>query len=280
MEVMSKRKQRSRLIITQIGLIAVALLFLSPFYFVLVNSVKPLRDILVNAASLPEFMKWENYKNAWDVLNFPRMFKNTLLITVFGNIGIILISALAAYQLTRVQTRFNRLVLSLFIGAMVIPFQTIMIPLVKVAARINLTNSLTGVILCYLGLGVSFAIFLYQGFVRSIPLEIEEAARVDGCSSYGVFWRIVFPLLKSMTVTLVLLNSFWIWNDFLLPNIILQNPALRTIQIGINSLFGQYNNQWDLALAALVMSFVPILIFFLIMQRQIIEGISSGAVKG
>jgi raffinose/stachyose/melibiose transport system permease protein len=163
---------------------------------------------------------------------------------------------------------------------MVIPFQAIMIPLVKVAKWFGLLSSLPGLMICYFGFGVSMSIFLYHGFIKSIPKEIEESAVVDGCTPYSVFWRIVFPLLKPITVTIILLNSLWIWNDFLLPLLILQKPELRTIPLATNSFFGQYTKQWDLALAALVMGISPIVLFFLAMQRHIIEGITAGSVKG
>lgn len=277
---MNAQSYSVKTLFVELLLIAIALLFLAPFYFVVANSLKSFAELLVNAASLPKSLNLENYVKAWKVLRFATTLKNSVLITVFGNIGLVLVASMGAYRLVRYRGRFNRIMASLFVAAMVIPFQAIMIPLVKVAAWFQLVNSIPGVIICYIGLGVSFSIFLYQGFVRSIPLEIEESATVDGCTPYGVFWRIVFPLLKPMTVTIVLLNSLWMWNDFLLALIMLQNKKLHTIQIAINSLFGEYTNQWDLALAALVMSMVPLLIFFLALQKHIIEGITAGAVKG
>lgn len=163
---------------------------------------------------------------------------------------------------------------------MVIPFQSIMIPLVRVASELNLMDSRTGLIICYFGFGVSLNVFLYHGFIKSIPKEIEESATVDGCTPYGVFWKIIFPLLKPMSVTVILLNSLWIWNDFLLPLLVLNSPDLRTIPLATFAFFGQYTKQWDLALAALVLGVIPIILFFLSMQKYIIEGITAGSVKG
>jgi raffinose/stachyose/melibiose transport system permease protein len=155
-----------------------------------------------------------------------------------------------------------------------------MIPLVRVADKANLMDSIYGLVVCYLGFGVMLNVFLYHGFVKSIPREIEESAVVDGANPYGVFVRIVFPLLKPMSITVLILNSLWIWNDFLLPSLILNNPNLRTIPLSTFSFFGQYTKQWDLALAALVLGVTPIIIFFLALQRHIIEGITAGSVKG
>lgn len=262
-----------------IGILA-ALLFLVPFYFVMINSVKSFGDVLANAAGWPEVFRWDNYARVWEIMRFPSAFLNSFLITVFSNLGLIVISSMAAHQMVRRPNRINLLLLFMFIAAMVIPFQSIMIPLVKVASNLGIMNSMWGLVIAYFGFGVSLNVFLFHGFVKSVPKEIEEAAVVDGCTPYGVFWRIVFPLLKPMTVTIILLNTLWIWNDFLLPLLFLYDPSLRTIPLATFSFFGQYTKQWDLALAGLVLGITPIIIFFLIMQRHIIAGITVGSVKG
>jgi raffinose/stachyose/melibiose transport system permease protein len=260
--------------------ILLAVLFLVPFYFVIVNSMKSFGEILINSANLPTSLNFMNYTKVWSIMKFPQVFLNSLLVTVFSNIGLVIISSMAAYRLVRFPSKFNNLIFLAFVAAMVIPFQSIMIPLVRVGSQIGIMDSIPGLVICYFGFGVSLNVFLYHGFIKSIPIEVEESARVDGCSPYGVFWKIVFPLLKPMTVTVVLLNSLWIWNDFLLPMLVLSSPDLRTIPLATFSFFGQYTKQWDLALAALVLGVLPIVIFFLAMQRHIIEGITAGSVKG
>ncbi|WP_159882515.1 carbohydrate ABC transporter permease [Paenibacillus puerhi] len=269
-----------RLFSLEVLAIILGLLFLVPFYFVIVNSMKTFGELLVNSSNLPQSFNLANYSKVWTIMKFPRVFSNSLLITLISNIGLVVISSMAAYRLVRYPSRFNNLLFLAFVAAMVIPFQSIMIPLVKVASQVGLMDSRLGLIICYFGFGVSLNVFLYHGFIKSIPKEIEESARVDGCSPYGVFWRIVFPLLKPMSVTIVLLNSLWIWNDFLLPLLVLNSPDLRTIPLATYSFFGQYTKQWDLALAALVLGVIPIIIFFLSMQKYIIEGITAGSVKG
>ncbi|WP_028609118.1 carbohydrate ABC transporter permease [Paenibacillus harenae] len=269
-----------RTLVIEIAAILLALLFLVPFYFVLVNSVKSFADLLMNSAGLPKEFVWTNYPKVWNVINYPKAFLNSLIVTVFANLGIAVFSSMAAYRLVRHPNKINNLIFGLFVAAMVIPFQSIMIPLVKVANVAGLLNSLPGLIICYFGFGISLAAFLFHGFVKAIPLEIEEAAIVDGASPYGVFWRIVFPLLKPMTVTIILLNSLWIWNDFLLPSLVIPDASLRTIPLATSAFFAQYTKQWDLALAGLVLGVTPIVIFFLFMQRHIIEGITAGSVKG
>lgn len=266
--------------IAEVIAILLALLFLVPFYFVIVNSLKGFSDLLLNSAGLPKEIVWSNYTRVWEIINYPRAFMNSFLITLFANAGIALFSAMAAYQLVRKASKVNNFIFAMFVAAMVIPFQSIMIPLVKVASIAGLFNSLPGLIICYFGFGISLAIFLVHGFVKSIPLEIEEAAIVDGSSVYGVFWRIVLPLLKPIIITVILLNSLWIWNDFLLPSLVIPSPNLRTIPLATSSFFAQYTKQWDLALAGLVLGVTPIVIFFLAMQKHIIEGITAGSVKG
>lgn len=261
-------------------MICIALLFLAPFYFVFVNAFKSNAELLINTASLPKEFVLDNFIRVWEVINFPTALLNTIIITVFTNVVLIIFASMAAYRLARYPTRGNNILFLAFISTMVIPFQAIMIPLVQVGRSLNFINSIPGMIIVNMGLTMTFTIFLYHGFIRSIPKEVEESAIVDGCGPYALFWRIVFPLLKPMTVTAVVLQSINLWNQFLEPLLFLQKNELHTIQLAINSLFGEYSNQWDLALAALAMSILPIIVFFLIMQRQIVEGITSGAVKG
>ncbi|WP_054957433.1 carbohydrate ABC transporter permease [Paenibacillus dakarensis] len=274
------RKYRAGTLITELIMILVGLLFLVPFYFLFVNSVKTFGNLLTDSAGLPVTVEWTNYSRAWTITRFPTALMNSLIVTVVSVLLLALFSAMTAYQMVRRDTRFNRILFSMFVAAMVIPFQSIMIPLVKVTSSIGLGNSLYGLIICYLGFGVPLSVFLFHGFTKSIPLEIEEAATVDGSSPYGVFFRVVFPLMKPMFVTVIILNTLWIWNDYLLPSLILTSAELRTIPIATFAFFGQYTKQWDLALPALVLGITPVIIFFLIMQKYIIEGITAGAVKG
>lgn len=264
----------------EITAVLLGLLFLIPFYFVIANSLKTFSELLLNPAALPKMIQFENYVRAWEILKFPTVFINSLIITVLSNVGIVVLSSMAAYRMVRFPTKFNNLFFGLLVASMVIPFQSIMIPLVKVGKTVGLLNNIPGLIAAYLGFGAALSIFLYHGFMKSIPKEIEEAAIVDGCTSYQVFWKIIFPLMKPMTVTVLVLNSLWIWNDFLLPSLFLSDPELRTIPLAASSFFAQYTKQWDLALASLVLGVTPIVIFFLAMQKHIIKGITSGSVKG
>ncbi|WP_336771515.1 carbohydrate ABC transporter permease [Paenibacillus sp. MMO-58] len=272
---------RSRLWAVAAAAILLALLFIAPFYFVLVNSVKGLGEIMVDAASLPDKYLFTNYSKVWDIIKFPKALLNSVLITGISVTGIVIISAMTGYRLVRKPTVFNKILFTAFISAMIIPFQSVMLQLVRVTSFLELRANMFGIVVCYLGFGLSLSVFLFHGFIKSVPLEIEEAAVVDGCSPYGVFWRIVFPLLRPIIVTVIILNGLWIWNDYLLPVLIIgSNKDLTTIPLAITRFFGQYTKQWDLALAGLTMGIMPIIVMFLMLQKHIIEGISSGSLKG
>lgn len=273
-------KYRLSTFAAELILILIALIFLIPFYFLLVNSVKPFGEILSDAASWPASFQWSNYVQAWQAIEFPKAFVNSLIVTLVSNVLLLLISSMAAYQMVRHDTLFNRILFVILVAAMVVPFQSIMLPLMEVTNVLGLNNSLFGLIICYLGFGASLSVFLFHGFIKSVPLEIEQAARVDGTSRYGVFFRIVCPLLQPMFVTVLILNTLWIWNDYLMPSLILSDPKLNTIPIATYMLFGQFTKQWDLALPALVLGIAPVVIFFLSMQKYIVSGIAAGAVKG
>ncbi|MBN2982022.1 MULTISPECIES: carbohydrate ABC transporter permease [Cohnella] len=272
-------KYTVRTLALEIVAIALGLLFLVPFYFVLINSVKGNANILLDAASLPEEVIFKNFGRVWELLDFPKAFLNSLLVTVFGTAGLVVISSMAAWMLVRTPGKLSQILFGLFVAAMVIPFQTVMIPLVKLSASLGLVNSIPGLVFIYFGFGVSMTLFLYHGFIKSVPKEVEESASIDGCNPFGIFWRMVFPLLKPITVTVVILNTLWIWNDYLLPRLMLQEAELRTIPVAMSALFAQYNKQWDLGLSGLVIGTLPIVVFFLLLQKHIIKGIAAGSVK-
>lgn len=274
-----ENKYTGRTFIVEIIAILIGLVFLVPFYYVISNSLKTFAEILTNTSALPSVLQWQNYVQAFERLDYLRVFTNSLIITVASNVVLIIFCSMAAYMLVRTKKKISNIIFMMFVAAMVIPFQSIMIPLVKTAGNFGLLNSMWGLVIMYLGFGSGMTIFLYHGFIKGIPVELEEAAIIDGCSPFGVFWRIVFPLLKPITVTVMILNSLWIWNDYLLPSLVLQDPELRTIPLATFFFFGQYTKQWDLALAGLVLSIIPLVIFFFSMQKHIIKGITSGSIK-
>jgi len=267
-------------LVLEILVVAVGLVVLFPLYLVFVNAFKRYDEIMTSASSLPESLQFSNFVTVWHEMQFPTVFTNSLIITVFSVLGVLLFSSGAAYQLVRRPGKASNIIFLAILSAMVIPFQTMMIPLVKVAKDFMLINSIPGIIIMYWGFGIPLALFLYHGFIKGVPVELEEAATIDGSNAFGVFFRILIPLLTPITVTIAILHSLWIWNDFLLPYIVLNSKALQTIPLASYIYFGEYMNQWHLALPAMTMAVVPILAFFLLMQRYIIQGITAGAVKG
>lgn len=276
---MRTRKYFPKLFLVEMTVLVVGIIFLSPFYFVVVNSLKPFGEIIQNAASIPSTLKFENFVKAWNEVSFPRVFLNSLLVTAFSIGGMVILGAMAAWRMVRRPHKVSGFIFVLFVAAMVIPFQSVMIPMVKVAKVFHLLNSIPGIVIIYFGFGMPLTVFLLHGFVKGIPKELEESAYIDGCSTFQSFFRIVLPLMRTMVVTVVILQTLWIWNDFLLPLLVLFDEGIKTIPLGIFSFFGQYLNQWDWALATLIMGMIPIIIFFLVLQNYIIKGITAGSVK-
>ncbi len=269
-----------RLLILEIIVIAVALVFLSPFYFVIVNSMKPFGEIIKNAAAWPNVYSFENYSRAWQEVSFPRILMNSVVVSVFSIGGMVLLGSMAAWRMVRRPHLVSRLFFVLFVAAMVIPFQSVMIPMVKVAKVLGMINTRPGVIIIYFGFGMPLTVFLLHGFVKGVPKELEESAYIDGCTTFQSFFHIVLPTLRTMIVTVIILHTLWIWNDFLLPALVLYSSRLHTIPLGIFRFFGQHMDRWDSALATLTMGMTPIIIFFLILQRFVIRGVTAGSVKG
>ncbi|WP_308638161.1 carbohydrate ABC transporter permease [Paenibacillus silvisoli] len=259
--------------------IVIALLFLTPFYFLLINSFKKLSAILLNAATLPASWGLDNFRRAWVAIDFPSVFAHSVIITALSVGCLVVVASMSAYRLVRRPTAFNKFLFTVYVAAMIIPFQSVMLPLMRITSLFELRGHVYGIVICYIGFGISLSMFLFHGFIKSVPLEIEEAAVVDGCSPYGVYWRIVFPLLKPIAVTVIILNVLWIWNDYLLPVLVI-NDNFTTIPLAVQKFFGQYLRKWDLAMASLTLSTVPIIVFFLFLQKYIIQGITAGSVKG
>lgn len=261
------------------------ILYLSPFYLIVINSFKTRREIFSDTTSLPETFEATNYLQAIDKMDIGSAFFNSVIIIVCSVSLIIFFSSMAAWVLARDKTKKSKIIFYMFLAATVIPFQAVMLPLVKVMGKLNLDfinfnmlGTRYGLIFMYIGFGSSLSIFLYHGFIKSIPKDIEEAAIIDGCSKFQVYTKIVFPLLKPITVTVAVLNGIWIWNDFLLPFLTV-NGKINTIPLAMNTFFGAFSKQWELAMAGIVLSIIPMAILYFCVQKYIIKGITQGSVK-
>lgn len=262
--------------IIEVVMFLFASLFLFPGLMTLINSLKSHPEIIMNPFSLPTKLHLTNFINAWHETNFPVVLGNTFIITLGSTLGIILVSSMAAYALVRFKWKISWVIFLVFTFSMVVPFQAIMVPLFANAKNLNLLNVL-GIIPIYIGLGCPLAIFMYHGFIKGVPVEIEESAAIDGASMFRRFFQVVFPLLTPITATVAILNVLWIWNDFLLPLLIIPG---QTLQLAQYKFIGQFRQDYALAMASLVLSASPIVLFYLVMQKYIIKGISAGAVKG
>ena len=278
-----RRKHKKHIIktwILSIAALAVGIVFVSPLYLVFVNSVKTVREIYLSPLGLPVEISWNNFGRVMEKIDFGQALKNSLFFVVFGVAGLLVICSMAAYRLARHRTRVNKFVYLLLVSSILVPFQTVMIPLIKIIASIGLYNTRIGVLLAYYGYGIPFAVFLFYGFLSSIPREIEEAALIDGGSLFQVYRCIILPLLKPTCVTVAVLDVLWIYNDFLLPFVLISDNELRTLPLVMYTFFTAYERPWDLAMASLTMVLTPAIIMFVILQKQITGGIVSGAVKG
>lgn len=278
-----RRKHKKHIIktwILSIAALAVGIVFVSPLYLVFVNSVKTVREIYLSPLGLPVEISWNNFGRVMEKIDFGQALKNSLFFVVFGVAGLLVICSMAAYRLARHRTRVNKFVYLLLVSSILVPFQTVMIPLIKIIASIGLYNTRIGVLLAYYGYGIPFAVFLFYGFLSSIPREIEEAALIDGGSLFQVYRCIILPLLKPICVTVAVLDVLWIYNDFLLPFVLISDNELRTLPLVMYTFFTAYERPWDLAMASLTMALTPAIIMFVILQKQITGGIVSGAVKG
>ncbi len=275
-----KKKRLINSILVYTGLVVLSFFWLFSLLMALMNSFKTNGELLTNVMSPPTSLTFDNYQRTIEKMNYLRSFLNTVLLSFLSVSMIILFSALAGWRLSRTKTRLSSFLFGLFVFSMLIPFSSIMIPLYKVILTLHIKNSLIGLSFVYSGLGVSMAIFLYHGFVKGIPFELEEAAGIDGCSNLKTFFLIILPMLKPITATICITNVLWVWNDFLLPLITISKNKKYSLLLSTNTLFGQYSSDWSAILSALILSAIPVILFYAIFQKQILKGITDGAIKG
>ncbi|MCI8712644.1 MAG: carbohydrate ABC transporter permease [Ruminococcus sp.] len=280
MEEKKQHSKRGRKVAYAVVGIVLGCIFLFPIYILVLNSFKNTKGIFTDVIGFPNAATFtmENYPNAFEALEYVRSFMNSLIITVIATALILLISAMAAWVLVRYKTKTSKVIFLLFAASMLIPFQCVMLPLVGFASRIGIMNP-TGLVFMYMGFGTSMAIVMFHGFIKNIPAELEEAATIDGCGSFRLFFLIVVPLMKTILVTVAVLNVMWIWNDYLLPSLIINKPGWQTLPLKTYLFFGQFAKRWDLASSGLIMCIIPIIIFYLFCQKYIVKGITDGAIK-
>lgn len=279
------QKKRSGInIIIFIILILLTLLFIFPIVFVVLNSFKGRLFILTEPFALltsKSFVGLQNYIDGIEQTGFFEGMKWSLIITV-GSVALIIVcTSMTAYWITRVKCKFSSILYYAFVFSMIVPFQMVMFTMTSLAEKLNMRNPI-GMIILYLGFGAGMSVFMFSGFVKAVPLEIEEAAMIDGCSPLQTYFKVVFPILKPTAVTVAILNAMWIWNDYLLPYLIVGlTSEYKTIPVRVQYLIGSYGNfDMGVMMGVLVLSILPIVIFYAFCQKFIIEGVVAGAVKG
>jgi len=265
----------------QLFMIAVSAAVLLPLYTVVNFSFKTKKELYLDPPlALPHSWFFDNYSSAMDRLHIGTTFLNTFLYTTISVFFLALLSGAAAWAIARNRGRFFRFAYVYFLLGILIPFQALFLPIYIVGNALHLTNTFYGIILMYVATGLSFSIFLMTGFMTQIPVELEEAAQMDGCSIYRTYFSIVLPLLKPAIATLVILQAFAIWNDYLLASLFVSSSSLKTLNVLFQQLFSTTSSNYSTAMAGVMISVVPISLLFVSMQKYFIKGLSAGAVKG
>ena len=264
--------------IVYVLLIVVALFYSFPFLFVVLNSLKEKVEILKSPLALPSELATQNYSQAFDLMNFGMAFWNSVIVTVGSLFVLTVFPAMLGFYIDRAKSRFAETLFYTLVGSMIIPFQALMIPFVSIYGNLHMLNGRFALMFFYLGFGTALSTFLFRGFIAKIPLAIDEAGQLDGASNLHIFWDLILPQLKPIVATVAILNSLWIWNDFLLPSLVLYDDK-RTLPLMTYAFFGQYTSSYGLAMAGLVLSATPIVVFFIFTQKFMVRGITAGAVK-
>lgn len=265
--------------IKYIFILALLILFIVPFYLMVINSFKTTQQFVDSPFSLPEKIDFANYADAFVKMKFLDGLANSFIITIISVGLIILTSSMAAYFLVRNKWKINKIIFAIFVASMIVPFQAIMIPLVSIYGNMQLLNNRWFLIFMYIGFGQAFAVFIFHGFIKNIPLEMEEAVLIDGGNKLQSFFRVVFPLLTPVVVTVLILDILWIWNDYLLPSLVLLSPTQRTLPLSTYSFFQSYSVDYAPLMAGIVLTILPVLIAYIFGQKQIVKGVVQGAIK-
>ena len=261
----------------------ISIIFVSPIIIVIINSLKAKTFINLETFELPNehsYIGLDNYKTAITQYDFIKAVGWTVVITVLSVAAILLFCSMTAWYITRVKNIATKIIYLLCVFSMVIPFQMVMFTLAGTADALHLTTP-WGIVIVYLGLGTGLAVFMFCGFIKSIPLEVEEAAMIDGCTPLKTFFRVVIPIMKPTYISVGILEAMWIWNDFLLPYLVLDIKKYKTISIVVQYMKGSYGRvDMGAIMACLVMAIIPVVVFYLCAQKYIIKGVAAGAVKG
>ena len=274
------KKLRPRDLVLFAITIILAFAFIYPVLFALMSAFKSNGDILKNPIAVPTSLYLQNFADLFSQSDFATAIFHSVVLTVVSEAMIVCIVPLAAYGIERRQTKMTKIVYTYFLAGMMIPFHLYMFPLFKEMKIFHMFGNMVGPIVCYLAGSIAFGTLLYSSFLKGIPLEIEEAAMIDGCTPFQIFWKVTFPLLGPCTGSMVILNGLGIWNDYLMPYLVMPSSKAKTITVEIASFVGQYSARWDIVFAGTVISIIPALAIFCMFQKYFVKGITAGAAKG
>lgn len=282
--VVGGTKKKITNMLAMAGLIIIFIAYMFPFLMVVINSLKQKRDIIKSPFSWLFTIKglsFDNFVKAFTQMDFLNAFKNSLIVTVSATALVTLFAAMLAYYIVRHKNWISKITFALMVASMIIPFQAIMIPLVSIyGGTLNILNHRLTLIFMHTGFSMAMSVFMFHGFINgNIPIALEEAAYIDGCTHSQTFFKIVFPLLKPIISTMVILNALAFWNDFLLPSLVLTDKELLTLPLSTYSFYGTYSADYGTIMAGLLLCVIPILILYMVLQKQIINGVVAGAVK-
>lgn len=275
-----KKKTRS-LLITEIVMIIIAVIWFIPIYYLIMTTLKSPQEATNHPLALPSSLGVENYVNAWKNMQFPRAFANTFIITASAVLLVVILGSMAGYAFARTKTKYSMAIFLLFLAGLTVPFQMNIVSLYRIVKNLHLMNTLFAVILVDVAINTPQSIFLFKEFVEStVPKELEEAASIDGCSVIKRFFMIVFPLLKSVISTVVILITLNVWNEFMTPLLFLQSRENDVILQEVTRNIGQFSTDWTALFPMLMLGVAPLMIFYVFMQKYIIAGVAAGGVKG
>ncbi|MFC4619993.1 carbohydrate ABC transporter permease [Camelliibacillus cellulosilyticus] len=265
--------------ITYLVLCFFAFLFLYPIFLMVVSSLKTKMEIWTHPLAFPSRLSLENFKEVWERVQFSDYIWNSVIVTGVSVLCILFIASLAGFYLSRYPFKWNKFFLFFFMIGLMLPMKLAILPLYMIMMKLYLLDTLLSLIVIYIAHGMPLAIFIFYAFFRTVPKDLEQSAKLDGCSDFQVYYKIILPLMKPALATVGIVNLISIWNDFFYPLIFIRDESLKTIPLGMQTLFGEYTTDWNLLFAGLTLASLPMIIAFLFASRQFVEGLTTGAVK-
>ena len=267
------------LLLTHIFMAIYVVLIFYPLFNMVVSSLKTTREIFANPFGLPEALLFENYRTVWVVRGFGVYFKNSVIVTFIAMAFVILFGSMASYGVSRYKYKLRTWVYMLFLSGIMLPLKIAIIPLFLLVRNLGLMDSHLSIIMVFIAMGLPSTVFILSGFMKTIPLDLEYAARIDGCNDWAIYRRIVMPITKSAIALVTIYNAVPIWNDFFFPLVFIQSNRLKTLPVGLSTFFGQFSTNWSLLFTGLSIAIIPMLVLYVFMSKYFIRGMTAGAIK-